>query len=98
MARRGTEDQFDTLHARTVRILNTMLEAAEKGMLCVGEDKDGNKLIGLPPPQLLAQAIKFLSENGVNRPASSAKKTDVLKDEMPDFDAEDTVVPFRNHR
>lgn len=84
---RGTNDDFDALHSRTLRILNKMLEAAESGMLCVGKDEEGKSLIGMPPPALLAQAIKFLKENGVDKPASGINRRDTLKDEMPDLDA-----------
>lgn len=92
---RGSTEEFDSLHQRTLRILNKMLEAAEAGMLCVGNDDDGKPLIGMPPPALLAQAIKFLKENGIDKPASDVKRTDSLKEAMPDFDALENVVPIR---
>ena len=83
---RGSTEEFDALHQRTLRILNKMLEAAEAGMLCIGTNDEGKPLIGMPPPALLAQAIKFLKENGIDKPASDVKRTDSLKSKMPDFD------------
>lgn len=83
---RGTSKEFDALHQRTLRILNKMLEAAENDMLAVGTDDEGKPLIGMPPPALLAQAIKFLKENGIDKPASDNERKDTLKDAMPDFD------------
>lgn len=89
---RGTNEQFDELHGLTLNILTTMLKAAEKGMLV---DEDG--LVTMPPPALLAQAIKFLKENGIDKPHVSTKKEDTLKDAMPDFDELEggNVVAFR---
>jgi len=79
--KRGTNEEFDALHGLTLRILTKMMQAAEAGMLV---DADGN--VAMPPPALLAQAIKFLKENGIDKPAPSAQKVDTLKDAMPDLD------------
>lgn len=89
---RGTNEQFDELHSLTLTILTTMLRSAEKGMLV---DEEGN--VTMPPPALLAQAIKFLKENGIDKPATTSKKEDTLKDAMPDFDELEggNVVAFR---
>ena len=90
---RGSSEGFDELHGLTLRILTKMLKAAEDGMLI---DDEGH--ITMPPPALLAQAIKFLKENGIDKPASQAKKTDTLKERMPDFDDLErggVVIPLR---
>jgi hypothetical protein len=78
---RGTSAEFDELHGLTLRILKRMLAAAEQEMLV---DEEG--LVTMPPPALLAQAIKFLKENGIDKPDSPVNRTDTLKDSMPDFD------------
>jgi len=70
----------------TLRILMKMLQAAESNTLVSGKDDDGEPLFVLPPPALLAQAIKFLKENGIDSPATSGKKVDTLAASMPDFD------------
>lgn len=38
------------------------------------------------PPALLAQAIKFLKDNGIDQPLRAGNKVDSLADVMPDFD------------
>jgi hypothetical protein len=97
---RGSETEFEQLHARTVRILNKMLEAAEVGMLSLGKDEEGRQIIGMPPPALLSQAIKFLKDNSIDRPAASGKRKDTLKEKMPDFDAieKGNVVSINNRK
>jgi hypothetical protein len=89
---RGTNEQFDELHGLTLTILTTTLKAAARGMLV---DEEGQ--VTMIPPALLAQAIKFLKENGIDKPAAPTKKTDTLKDAMPDFDELEggNVVPIR---
>lgn len=89
---RGTNEQFDELHGLTLTILTTMLKAAANGMLV---DEEGT--VTMPPPALIAQAIKFLKENGIDKPLASTKKEDTLKDAMPDFDELEggNVVAFR---
>lgn len=94
---RGTNDQFDELHGLTCRMLLKMLRAADQDKLIEGVTDDGDPLYVLPPPALLAQAIKFLKENGIDRPASTGIKKDTLKDAMPDLDQIErgSVIPFR---
>ena len=45
----------------------------------------------------MAQAIKFLKENGIDKPASAATKHDTLAEAMPDMDELETrnVLPFK---
>lgn len=87
---RATSEEVDELHGLTCRMLLKMLKAADEMKLV---DHEG--VVVMPPPALLAQSIKFLLANGIDRPASSTKKVDTLKEKMPDFDAMDNVVSMR---
>lgn len=89
---RGSNDQFDELHSLTLTMLLVMMKKASRGLLV-----DDEMQATLPPPALMAQAIKFLKENGIDKPAASGKKADTLKDAMPDFDEleDNKVVPIR---
>ena len=88
---RGTNEQFDELHSLTLTMLLVMMKKASKGLLV-----DDDNVATLPPPALMAQAIKFLKENGIDKPAANTNKTDTLAEEMPDLDdlERGTVVPF----
>lgn len=79
---RLTNDEFDELH----RITGELLIATLKSYKASGE---------VPPPALLAQAIKLLGENQINRPAHIGRKARVANLPVPDWDDEDTVVPFK---
>lgn len=69
---RGTEDAFDALHALTVRTLEEQIQAYRIQSLPV-------------PPQLLAQAIKLLKDNGVDAPSRARNLRDTLAEVLPDF-------------
>jgi len=55
---------------------------------------EGGEYVKVFPPALLAQAITFLKDNGVDQPARSGTKVDTLKRAMPDF-SDDNVVALR---
>lgn len=79
---RATEQLMDVLHAMAAE---TIIEQINKYR--AGEVIDPKS--GMPetvPPALIAQAIKFLKDNGVDSPARAKKVLDTLKDSMPDFD------------
>lgn len=82
---KATESEAGELHGLVCRMLLRMLKAADSGQL-VAKDKDGELVYIMPPPALLAQAIKFLKDNGIDRPATTGKRVDTLQDKMPDFD------------
>lgn len=92
MSKRASSDALDELHAALARHLAAELERAANAQPCA---ECGQKP-GIPPA-LLAQAIKFLKDNGIDMPAQSGNRVDTLKDEMPDLDEIErgTVVPFR---
>lgn len=85
--KRATDDVFDQLHALTAETLIVEINAYKAGDR---HDKDGNVLP--VPPALLAQASKFLKDNGIDSPARAADLDDKLKGTLPTFeDVQDAV-------
>ena len=83
--KRASEDALDLLHALVAQHLSAEITAAASRTAC---SECGQKP-GIPPA-LLAQAIKFLSENGIDAPASSAgDRFEGLRRQLPQFDDED---------
>lgn len=80
---RLTNDEFDELHRLTGEALIAMLKAAK------GE--------GAEPlsPAFVAQAIKFLGENKINSPASTARKVSTTSRPPESWQDEDTILPFK---
>lgn len=88
---RGSEASLDSLHGLVALTLTEQIQAYKDGKV---KDGEGNKL---PiPAALLAQALKFLSDNGIDAPAA-APRLDALKRALPKFDPESdtSVVQFR---
>ena len=79
---RATEEALAALHGLLADTLREQIEkakASEEGI----------------PPALLAQAIKFLKDNGIDSPALKGSKVDTLAEAMPDFDEISNVTPMR---
>lgn len=76
---RATDNALDALHAMTADGLTSEIKRLKEA----GE--------GIPP-SLLAAASKFLKDNGVDRPIRPGDPTDLLSQEMPEFDADGNVV------
>jgi hypothetical protein len=88
---RGSEAALDALHGLVAATLQQQIEAYTSGSI---KDGEGNTL---PiPAALLAQALKFLSDNGIDAPAS-APSVAAVKRALPKFDPEEdtSVVAFR---
>lgn len=79
---RATDKLLNELHGLQAKAL---LEQIKK--LRTSED-------GIPPA-LFAQVNKFLKDNGVDRAITPGDPTDLLKDELPEFDNDGIVVPIR---
>lgn len=79
---RASDDVVDALHGIVADSLIQQIKAAQASGEAI-------------PPALLAQAIKFLKDNGVDAPARQGSKVDTLKEAMPDFDEHTNVTPFR---
>lgn len=95
VAGRGSETVLDSLHGLVALTLTEQIKAYADGKM-VQLDKDG-KAHPLPiPAALLAQATKFLADNGIDAPAAQPK-LDALKRALPVFnpDADNSVVQFR---
>jgi hypothetical protein len=92
---KATDIQFGNLHELVAESLILQLNAWKDGRLVV---LDGEKYTKCIPPALLAQAIKFLKDNGIDQPARTGNKVDTLKKAMPDFSDDDNVVSFPNQR
>lgn len=92
---RGTDTALDSLHGLVALTLTEQIKQYADGKM-VQFDKDG-KSYPLPiPAALLAQALKFLSDNGIDAPAA-LPKLDALKRALPVFnpEADNSVVQFR---
>lgn len=91
MTTKATEDTFNSLHSLVADSLIAEIKSYTGHV-----DKEG-KLAPIPlPPALLAQAIKFLKDNGIDSPARAQQVSDALAGKMPEFDPEDsTVVALR---
>lgn len=86
MARkRVTNDEFDELHGLVGQYLLHKLRAWQAD--------PSNPELFLSPAEL-AQALKMLSENQINRPAFTGKKARVQDIPLPNLDDDDNVVPF----
>lgn len=88
---RGTESALDSLHGLVALTLLEQIQAYKDGKVRDGEGTP------LPiPAALLAQALKFLADNGIDAPATQPK-LDALKRALPTFDpaADSSVVQFR---
>ena len=88
---KGTETQFGELHQLVAESLIEQINAWKAGKLVV---QDGETYVKCFPPALLAQAIKFLKDNGIDQPARTGNKVDTLKKAMPDF-SDDNIIPIR---
>lgn len=91
MSTRASTDLADELHALVAESLVEQIKAWKEGRLV---EQDGDEYVKVFPPALLAQAIKFLKDNGIDQPARKGNRIDTLKDAMPDFD-DHNIVPMR---
>lgn len=90
---RASNDLADEMHRLVAEALVEQIKAWKDGRLV---EQDGDAYVRVFPPALLAQAIKFLKDNGIDSPARKGNPVDTLKDAMPDFDElEGNVVPMR---
>lgn len=77
---RATESELDKLHAQVaVLIANELDRAAYRATMAPG---DASQAVS---PQLLSQALKFLSQAGVTAPATS-KRAENLAAKLADLD------------
>jgi hypothetical protein len=84
MSGRATEEAAESLHALVCEMLTEEIRTARTRPTC---DECGCRP-GIAPA-LLAQAIKFLSENGIDSVAPKGGKLDSLKAQLPRFEDED---------
>jgi hypothetical protein len=92
---RGSESSLDSLHGLVALTLTEQIKQYTDGKM-FSIDKEGNKCPLPIPAALLAQALKFLSDNGIDSPAA-LPRLDTLKRALPKFDpeADTSVVQFR---
>lgn len=93
---RGTDTTLDSLHGLVALTLTEQIQAYKDGKM-MQVDKDGVAHPMPIPAALLAQALKFLADNGIDAPAA-LPKLDALKRALPTFnpEADNSVVQFRN--
>jgi len=78
---RATDTVMDQLHGLVADSLIQQIEVYTKAV-----DADG-KPAPLPiPPALLAQAAKFLKDNGIDSPHRAKKVDEALPPDLPSFD------------
>lgn len=99
MATKRTSDaQFDSLHGLVADALIEQINAWKESRLVdyklVKDGEEFTTYIQVLPPALLAQAIKFLKDNGIDQPAKAGNRVDTLKEAMPEFD-DNNVVQLR---
>lgn len=96
---RTTDERFDALHGIVADALIEQINAWKEGRLVdfgrVHGGEEGKDYVKVLPPALIAQAIKFLKDNGIDTPAQTGSKVDTLKGTMPDFGDSDNVVAIR---
>ena len=81
---RASEEELDELHGLVANQFTDEIRRYKGGEV---KDADGNKL---PiPASLLAQAAKFLKDNGVDRAIRPGDPLDVLNDELPELEEQD---------
>lgn len=90
---RASSKQADALHALVAEALIEQIQAWKAGRL-VDMGKEG-EWVKVFPPALLAQAIKFLKDNGINSPGVSGSKIDRLARTLPSLDDLDQVTSAR---
>ena len=77
---RATDELVDQLHGMTAELLIEQLNLYRL------HETDG-KPDPLPvPPQLIAQVLKFLKDNGIDSPVRAKAVQDALKGRLPTFD------------
>lgn len=81
MTGRATSDALDALHGLLTDTLVEQIRTATRA-----RDEHGNPMP--VPSALLAQAIKFLKDNGIDSPAKARKVSDVLSKAMPNWSDE----------
>jgi len=84
---RATESNFDDLHLLVAEAMIEQIKAWKAGRL-VDIGKEG-EYVKVFPPALLAQAIKFLKDNGVDAPAQAGNRTDRLAGLLREFNEDD---------
>lgn len=84
---RATEALLDQLHGLTAEMFIEEIKKYRNGEMKV-VDKDGVAHTIAISPALLAQAAKFLKDNGVDRPRRPGNATDRLAGELEDFEKE----------
>lgn len=86
MTDRATEKAMDQLHATVALLLSNELSRA-----CIRAEENPSDPSKAISPQLIAQAIKFLKDNGVAASATSPRLDD-LTAKLADIDLEDEVL------
>lgn len=84
---RATEALLDQLHGMTAEAFLSEIRKYMNGEMKV-VDKDGVAHTLAISPALLAQAAKFLKDNGVDRPRRPGNATDKLAGELEKFEEE----------
>lgn len=80
---RATEGELDALHRLVADQFTSEIRAYKDGSMV---DSDGNRIA--IPASLLAQAAKFLKDNGVDRAIRSGDPLDILSEELPSVEDE----------
>lgn len=96
---RASEDLMDQLHALSAQALIDEINAYRNGERFHPPkyDKEGNQLPPEPmslPAAIVAQAIKLLKDNGIDRPGRPGDVIDKLADALPSDDDVSNLVKF----
>lgn len=82
---RATTDLADMLHGVACQTLLDEIDRYRNA-----KDADGKPCPQPVPPQLLAQVLKFLKDNGIDSPVRAGKVVDALDGVLPDLEDVET--------
>lgn len=90
---RASNEQANLLHGLVADALIEQIQAWKAGRLVEFKGEEG--FVKVFPPTLLAQAIKFLKDNGIDSPGVTKQKADRLAATLPSLDDLDNVLSFK---
>lgn len=86
---RASEEALDGLHAMVAQVLTGGLKTTTEDVFNDKGEKTGTRKV-TPSPQMVAQAIKFLKDNGIDAPAKLGRMTG-LAQALADLDLDDVA-------
>lgn len=92
---RAKEGALDALHAAVATVLTEAVQVHERPILDKEGQPTGETERVAPSPQMIAQAIKFLKDNGIDAPAKSERMSN-LAAALADLDVDELASELPN--